>query len=98
KKPAIWVAPTLAGGIVGIISALLGMENVAAGAGMGTSGLVGQVTTYITMAPNVGGAVTIIYIAILHFLLPAVLSLAIDNVMRRAGFVKGSDMKLQDIK
>ena len=98
KKPAIWVAPTLAGGIVGIISALLGMENVAAGAGMGTSGLVGQVTTYITMAPKVGGAVTIIYIAILHFLLPAVLSLAIDNVMRRAGFVKGCDMKLQDIK
>lgn len=98
KKPAIWVAPTLAGGIVGIISALIGMENVAAGAGMGTSGLVGQVTTYITMAPKIGGAVTLIYIAILHFLLPAVLSLAFDNIMRRAGFVKGSDMKLRDIK
>ena len=98
KKPAIWLAPTLAGGIVGIISALLGMKNVAAGAGMGTSGLVGQVTTYITMAPEIGGVTTLIYIAILHFLLPAVLSLAIDNVMRRAGFVKGSDMKLHDIK
>lgn len=98
KKPAIWVAPTMAGGIVGVISALVGMENVAAGAGMGTSGLVGQVTTYITMAPKIGAAVTLIYIAALHFLLPAVLALAIDGVMKKAGFVKGSDMKLNDIK
>ena len=98
RKPAIWLAPTLSGGIVGIISALLGMKNVAAGAGMGTSGLVGQVTTYITMSPELGSTVTLIYIGVLHFLLPAVLALAIDNMMRRAGYVKGSDMKLHDVK
>ena len=55
KKPQIWVAPTVAGGVSGLAAALVGMTNVAAGAGMGTSGLVGQVTTYITMAPTIGG-------------------------------------------
>ena len=88
KKPQIWVDPTVAGGVSGLAAALVGMTNVAAGAGMGTSGLVGQVTTYITMAPTIGGTTVIIYMALIHFLLPAAVALVFDQVMRQAGFVK----------
>lgn len=98
RRPQIWIAPTVASGVCGLLAALIGMTNVAAGAGMGTSGLVGQVTTYITMAPELGGTVTVMYMLLLHFILPAVISLAVDKLMRKAGFVKNGDMKLQNIK
>lgn len=95
RRPQIWIAPTIASGVCGFVSAvIMGMENVAAGAGMGTSGLVGQVTTYITMSPTLGSVTTLIYIAVLHFLLPAVVALGVDALMRKAGFYKGADLKL----
>lgn len=99
RKPQIWIAPTVASAVCGFVAAgLLGMENIAVGAGMGTSGLVGQVTTYMTMSGNFGAVKTIICIIGVHFLLPAAVALGVDYVMRRAGFVKKGDMKIQDIK
>jgi len=46
KNPFIWVPPILTAAIMGPIATLgFGMRNVPAGAGMGSSGLVGQVGT-----------------------------------------------------
>jgi uncharacterized membrane protein len=69
---------------------LFGMENNKVGAGMGTSGLVGQVGTFAVM----GNAAWPGVIA-LHFLAPAVLSYIFAKILRNKGFVKPSDMALK---
>ena len=53
KNPWIWIPPTLAGAILGPISTLVfKMENTPLGSGMGTSGLVGQISTLNAMADS----------------------------------------------
>ena len=61
---------------------------------MGTSGLVGQIMTWQTMAPTTNHVVLIIEIIMLHFVLPAVLTLIISEFMRKKGWIKFGDMKL----
>lgn len=92
KNPKIWIPPTLASAILGPIgTTVLKMENIASGAGMGTSGLVGQVGTIQAMGTS---SDVFIKIALLHFILPAVLSLIISEIMYKKGFIKKGDMKL----
>jgi len=95
RKPQIWIAPTLAAAILGPISTyVLGMKNVAAGAGMGTSGLVGQITTIAAMSGETSMPVLILEMAIMHFIAPAALTLCFDAILRKIGWVKSGDMKL----
>ncbi|QGU94015.1 PTS sugar transporter subunit IIC [Clostridium bovifaecis] len=90
KNPLIWIPPTLSSAILGpIASTLFKMKNTPAGAGMGTSGLVGQFATIEAM-----GAHSLPSILILHILAPAVLSLLISEFMRTKGLIKYGDMKL----
>ena len=94
RKPAIWIAPTLASAILGPISTcVLKMENTATGAGMGTSGLVGQFGAFAAM-PDMSRGVLLMQVLLMHFILPAVLSLLIDAGVRKLGWVKPGDMKL----
>ncbi len=65
------------------------MENNSAGAGMGTSGLVGQFNTISTM-----GSKAIVPILLLHFIFPAILSIIFSNFMRKKGWIKDGDMLL----
>lgn len=65
------------------------MECDSIGAGMGTSGLVGQVSTLTVM-----GKQAMIPIVIMHFILPALISLIISEYMRKKGYIKYGDMKL----
>lgn len=98
RKPQIWIAPTVASGVAGALSAtVFQMETTSIGAGMGTSGLVGQIATYATMAPTHGGAATLFAILAVQILIPALCALAVDNLLRRIGWVKKGDMKLQKI-
>jgi len=98
KRPAIWIAPTVASAVGGGLSAtVFQMVNVPEGAGMGTSGLVGQITTYGAMAPEHGALPTLAAIAILHFLVPALVALGVDAALRKLGWVRAGDMKLQKI-
>jgi uncharacterized membrane protein len=98
RRPLIWVAPTVAGAVAGALSTtLFQMTNVPAGAGMGTSGLVGILTTYGDMAPEVGATATLIGILIVDIFVPIVVALGVDRVMRRMNWVKKGDMKLQKI-
>lgn len=92
KNPLIWLPPTLSGAILGPIATVgFQMSNIPSGAGMGTSGLVGQVGTINAMgsAPSVW-----LGIALLHFVLPAVLTLVIAAFMRKKGWIKDGDLKL----
>ena len=96
RKPIIWLAPTLTAAILGPISTVvLGMTNNAAGAGMGTAGLVGPINAWDTMSATTPHAELLAEIVGLYFVAPAVLSLIIHAIMRRAGWVKDGDMKLQ---
>jgi uncharacterized membrane protein len=50
--------------------------------------------TYQVMAPEEGAAVVLLKIAAMHFVLPALLSLGISEMMRKKGWIKFGDMKL----
>ena len=96
RKPIIWLAPTLASAILGPISTMwLKMTNNAAGAGMGTAGLVGPLGCWDTMAPTTDHGILLAEIIGLYFIAPAVLSLFFHCIMKRLGWVKDGDMKLK---
>ena len=95
KKPIIWFPAILTSAILGPVSTMLfKMTNNATGSGMGTAGLVGQITTYQTMVASEDGVVVLIKILVMHFVLPAALTLAFSGFMRKKGWIKNGDMKL----
>ena len=94
KNPWIWLPPTLASAILGPVSTMVfKMTNIPLGAGMGTSGLVGQIGTFQAMA---GGNFTSLFIKviILQIILPAILSLIIYKIMKTKDLIKDGDMKI----
>lgn len=96
KKPIIWLPPIIASAVLGPISTcVLKMSCDSAGAGMGTSGIVGQLVTYSSMTnAGVSPVVTIIEIVVMHILAPALLTLVISEGMRKLNLIKPGDMKL----
>lgn len=95
RKPVIWLAPTLSAAILGPISTMwLKMTNNAAGAGMGTAGLVGPLGCWDTMAPTTDHGLLLAEIICLYFIAPALLSLLFHFIMKRLGWVKDGDMKI----
>ena len=96
RKPIIWLAPTLAGAVLGPISTMVfKMTNSPAGAGMGTAGLVGPIGCWDSMSSTMDSRVLIAQIVGLYFVAPAILSLIFHSIMVRLGWVKVGDMKLQ---
>lgn len=92
KNPFILIPPTIAGIVLAPIGTLyFKMENIPAGAGMGTSGLVGQIMTLRTMGFTFE---TFLAIFILHFAGPIIISLVISEWLRKKGYIKFGDMKL----
>ncbi|WP_366409470.1 PTS sugar transporter subunit IIC [Proteiniclasticum sp.] len=92
RNPRIWIPPTLASAILGpIASAVFKMEGSKLGAGMGTSGLVGQFDAISVMGSN---SRTLFLILLMHIILPALLTLLISEIMRKKGYIKPGDMKL----
>ena len=92
KKPQIWIAPTLAAAVTGPISTcLFGLECNGVSAGMGTCGLVGPIGVFSAMGFS-GRSVTGVILVCL--VLPAILSLVFDKILRRLGWVNDGDMKL----
>ena len=93
KNPLILIPTTLTSLIVGAIAAsLFQIKCNSTGAGMGTSGLVGQIQTIAVM-----GSEALIPIILVHFILPAITSLIICEYMRKKGFIRFNDMKLNKI-
>lgn len=96
RKPVIWLPAIISSAILGPIGTMIcKMTSNATGSGMGTAGLVGQIMTWQVMVPTDGAAITLIKIVIMHFLLPGVLSLLICNALRKIGWIKPGDMKLE---
>lgn len=94
RRPAIWIAPTLAGAVLGPVSTcLLKMTNTPTGAGMGTSGLVGQFGTFASMA-DTPFLLLLLEVAVLHFIAPALLTLLFDWLLRKIGWIHEGDMKI----
>ncbi len=92
KNPRILIPPTLAGIIAappGV--ALFRMTNNPAGAGMGTSGLVGQFMAFESMgfSPR-----TLTLVLVFHIALPAAVSLLTAAYMRKKGWIRPGDMRL----
>lgn len=95
RRPVIWLPAILTSAVLGPLSTMVfGMTGNATGSGMGTAGLVGQIMTWQVMCQTQPPAQVLFKIALLHFILPAVLSLLISELMRKRGWIREGDMKL----
>ena len=95
RKPIIWIPAIVSSAVLGPVSTMLvRMTSNATGSGMGTAGFVGQIMTYQTMAPEIGSTLTMIIIVVFQIVLPAVITLAVSEFMRKKGWIKDGDMKL----
>lgn len=93
KNPLILIPPTVAGiALAPIATVLWQMENVKEGAGMGSSGLVGQIFTFTTMGFT---ADVFFKVIILHFIGPALISLLLSEILRKRGWIKYGDLKIK---
>ena len=91
RNPLIWIPPTLTSAILGPVSTMVfKMENNSLGAGMGTSGLVGQFNALFVMGLDAWPQV-----ALMHFILPAIITLIFSSYMRRRGWIGENDMLLR---
>ncbi|MFI3172150.1 MAG: PTS sugar transporter subunit IIC [Eubacteriales bacterium] len=96
RRPIIWLPPIIASAILGPIgTVVLEMKNSAAGSGMGTAGLVGQITTWQTMSGSVPDQTLLIQIIAMHIVLPAMITLFISEGFRKAKWIRYGDMKLE---
>ena len=96
KNPRILIPPTLASAICGpLATCLFGLRCNASGGGMGTAGLVGLFGTIEASAGVVDTWLLVTGIVLLMFVLPAVLSLAFCLILRKAGWIKENDLKLE---
>ena len=99
KNPKIWIAPILTSAITGPIATCifkLEMNGAAVSSGMGTCGLVGQIGTYTGWVAD-GIAITPMHwigLIAISFVLPAVITPLIAMPLRKIGWIKENDLKL----
>ena len=104
KNPKIWIPPILASAITGPLATCvfrLQMNGAAVSSGMGTCGFVGQIGVYTGWVNDIAaGAKTAITamdwagMVLICFLLPAVLSALFCELLRKIGWIKENDLKL----
>ena len=95
KKPILWLPPVIASAILGpIASCALKMVSTPAGSGMGTAGLVGVIETFTAMSATQEWWLVLIQIIGVDILAPAVICLLISEFMRKMGWIKFGDLKL----
>ena len=104
RNPRIWIPPTLASAITGPLATCLfrlEMNGPAISSGMGTCGLVGQIGVYTGWVNDVAsGAKAAITgmdwlgLVLISFVLPAVLTWLIAIPLRKWGWIKDGDLKL----
>lgn len=92
RNPFILVPPVIASLLTAPLMTLLWpMKNVAAGAGMGTSGFVGQIMTINTMGPSIE---VWLQILVFHFILPGLISYIVYRMMKKAYIIKPGDQQI----
>lgn len=105
RHPQIWIAPTLASAITGPLAVTvfgLKMYGAAINSGMGTCGLLGPIGMILGWySPENGypAEVTVlnwIGLILVCFVLPALISLILNEIFRKIGLVKDGYMKLPE--
>ena len=103
RHPQIWIAPTLASAITGPLAVCvfdLRMYGAAINSGMGTCGMlgpIGLILGWLDPANGYTGEVTALHwigLVLICFILPAVLSFIINEILRKIGLVKDGYMTL----
>ena len=104
RNPKVWIPPTLASAITGPLATCLfrlEMNGAPVSSGMGTCGLVGQIGVYTGWVNDVAsGAKAAITgmdwlgLVLISFVLPAVLTWLIAIPLRKCGWIKDGDLKL----
>ena len=105
RNPRVWIPPTLASAITGPISTCLfhlEMNGPAVSSGMGTCGLVGQIGVYTGWLNDIAAGTKAailpmdwVGLILICFVLPAVLTLLFAFFLRKWGWIKDGDLKLQ---
>ena len=104
RNPRVWIPPTLASAITGPVATCLfrlEMNGAPVSSGMGTCGLVGQIGVYTgwvnDIAAGTKAAITgmdWLGLVLISFVLPAVLTWLIAIPLRKWGWIKDGDLKL----
>ena len=93
KNPRIWIPATLASAITGpLATCIFKLECSGVSAGMGTCGLVGPIGVFTDMGFTTGSVFGVLTVCIV---LPALLSLLLSEILRRLGWIKKDDLKLE---
>lgn len=105
RNPRIWIPPIAASAVAGPAATCLfklQMNGTPVSSGMGTCGLVGQIGVYTgwlgDIAAGTKSAITAmdwIGLVMVSFILPGVISLIVGNVLRKIGWIKEGDLKLE---
>lgn len=101
RKPILWIPPVLTSAILGPVSTCifqLRNNGAAISSGMGTAGLVGPIgiiTGWSNMPEGYAvGAFDWLGMILVCFVLPVLLSWAIGKFMRKKGWIKEGDLKV----
>ena len=97
KNPRIWIPPTLASAITGPIATCifkLEMNGAAVSSGMGTCGFVGQIGVITGWADKTVTTMDWVGLVLICFVLPAILSWVFCEILRKIGWIKENDLKL----
>ena len=107
RNPRIWIPPTLAAAITGPLATCvfgMTMDGAAISSGMGTCGLVGPLGVYTGWLSNIeAGSMAAITgfdwagLVLICLVLPAVLSFAFGQLLRKMGWIKEGDLKLEPV-
>ncbi len=94
KNPRIWIPPTLAAAVTGpIATCVFKLENsIAVASGMGTCGLVGPIG--IITGESFGSGADWLGLVLVCIVLPAILTWLFALPMRKLGWIKENDLKL----
>ena len=104
RKPVLFLPPMISSAILGTLSTFLpngsdtlGLFATKVGSGMGTAGLVGPIDMLFEMigAREMSVPLTLLWVALFCFILPAALTLGIGELFRKAGIIKYGDLKLR---
>ena len=94
-KPIIMLPEIISSVFAGIVAVLLNLRCTPAGGGMGTSGLVGLFGSIdANTLAGVPVVNTVLGIILCFFVIPVVISLLCSEFMRKKGWIKYGDMKL----
>lgn len=107
KNPRTWIPPTLAAAITGPIATCvfkMKMNGEAIASGMGTCGFVGQIGVYTGWLNDINAgtkaeitAMDWVGLILICFVLPAILSEVFCLILRKIGWIKENDLKLDNM-